>query len=314
MKTLLLFIAIISSVELFAQNNELNYNSVWYNHNVVYWTECIQHDYFNDYFNGDTIINGNQYFKLYRSNDHWITPKSGVQPQCNYNIHTYTNAYTGALVRYFNKKLITRNYYFGTSNVDETFIDYDLNVGDTLKNIEYLSYISGTIVVLSIDSILINGIYHKKFNFYNSGEPGNGIRYLLDKIGSYHGFLSRRTIFFEEDNRLICYAENGVTVYSDPEFAGGYCNLTVGLNTIEKNSAQVSIFPNPITNYFTITTNSNSALLSKVIIKNNLGEIVSEQSHANSDDTFNTDFLKSGIYFVEVYFGNESVVKKIVKL
>ena len=56
--------------------------------------------------------------------------------------------------------------YLRVNNQDEILYNFDLNVGDTLEN-TYNNF-QNDISVISIDSILINGQYVKRFNFSNS--------------------------------------------------------------------------------------------------------------------------------------------------
>ncbi|WP_298903643.1 aryl-sulfate sulfotransferase [uncultured Psychroserpens sp.] len=70
---------------------------------------------------------------------------------------------------------------------------------------------------------------------------------------------------------------------------------------------EISIHPNPATDYINVTSTSN---IDKIELYSVLGKKVHE---VNDVDTMNLSNFNSGIYFVRLYSGNNSISKKIIK-
>ncbi len=71
------------------------------------------------------------------------------------------------------------------------------------------------------------------------------------------------------------------------------------------------IFPNPATNYITITTLTNTN--SNVEIYNNAGQLVSSQQTDNQNNKINISNLSIGVYTVKIIQDNNIYVQKIIK-
>lgn len=161
MKLQLLTIFIAFNFCLQSQNNELNANARWHINSYAkdMSNGCYSREDFNNYFIGDSMINGNQYLQLYISGIHQGMPSG--QQGCPGNSYSYSgNLYT--LIRYHQKKLMI---WSPATNQDSIFLDYNLLVGDTIKDVGYTRAqgLNAKLVVTSIDSVLANGAYLKRF-------------------------------------------------------------------------------------------------------------------------------------------------------
>ena len=88
--------------------------------------------------------------------------------------------------------------------------------------------------------------------------------------------------------------------------------LTVGPNGIDENlnALQISVFPNPFTDQFTI----NSSLFPAVVnVYNLLGEQVSSMKLETKMAKLKTGDLSAGVYFVKVSAKGVEQVVKVVK-
>lgn len=84
---------------------------------------------------------------------------------------------------------------------------------------------------------------------------------------------------------------------------------TVGLKKHELQNT-LQLFPNPSIDYFHVTSHE---LIKKVVIHNGMGQ-KSLEKEINSTSTFVGQDLESGIYFISVYFSDNSVAtKRIIK-
>lgn len=94
-------------------------------------------------------------------------------------------------------------------------------------------------------------------------------------------------------------------------------NLITGVNTVNNDKGNVSIYPNPAKNQITIDLKNVSGSLEKITIYNILGEAMSTQNHSgkvkSSLEAIDINGLSAGIYMVEVITDNGNFYQKISK-
>ncbi len=94
-----------------------------------------------------------------------------------------------------------------------------------------------------------------------------------------------------------------------PFAADGNCTpLSISVNS----KPEFSILPNPGENYMTIHTENDFSEISLRVI-NEMGQIVLEKQHCPNNAVFDTSELASGIYIVELRYGNNLSTIKWVK-
>lgn len=306
MKKIITYLFVLLYITEYAQNNNLVQNAKWHNSTYAKYSgsNCYYKRNFNQYFNGDTIINSNQYFKLYETGIHTDLP-GGSSGTCPNSQYTYTQN-TNILVRYFQKKILI---WSTTTQQDLVFLDYNLNVGDTIMNVGFSKPYGGSIKIpiTNIDSVLINGSYLKRLHYAGA----MGTKYIIEKIGSIQGFVLPYSYDFESGSELICYSENSTVLYNEPSSLMS-CDITLGLEEVKLDSESVSIFPNPTSNEFNISFKYD-VQLNKVNIKNFIGQVVMVFQQTKSLNSYDISSLKNGMYFVELETKTGTVSKKIVK-
>jgi len=201
------------------------------------------------YINGDTTINTNVYHKLFRSDS-------------TYNIDTSNSIYMGAL-REINKKIyfhtdsVTANHLFSwyfcnltinpnytSYNSELLLYDFDVSIGDTVF---YPHIDSSFMVISSIDSILINNQFRKKYNYsfstYNTSlscgwMAGNSYVEGIGNISS--GLLSHWYSYFENSEQLSCFEDDEV-------FYSNVTDCTNPLLSVNENTEALNLkfYPNP---------------------------------------------------------------------
>ncbi len=163
---------------------------------------------------GDTLISSTTYQKIFRTG--------------------YTNnsfcyfgpfGYSGCIREDGNKHIYLR---LPSSNSDTLLYDFSLNVGDTVQS--FLNYCTVPITVISIDSILIQSSYRKRFNL-DGGCQANSVS-LIEGIGSTHGLLDA-TSSFESAGHLDCFTLNGQTIF--PDTISNCPLLVASISTATKN-------------------------------------------------------------------------------
>lgn len=126
------------------------------------------------------------------------------------------------------------------------------------------------------------------------------------------GPISRRT--FEilggawADYRVSTQEDFYIRVQADNTYEAPVSNKYIFLD------ANVSIFPNPTKDYFSIENNSNREL-EEIIVYNTLGEQVLKKVSAipyNGNETIQLSHLDAGIYYVKIRSGNAWMSRKVI--
>ena len=81
----------------------------------------------------------------------------------------------------------------------------------------------------------------------------------------------------------------------------------VNLDEITDLSSSVKVFPNPANDVIFITSDVEP---SNLAVYDVFGKLIIEQE--SKTERIDVSSLKSGVYFVVVYFGEEKVVKRVV--
>jgi hypothetical protein len=90
---------------------------------------------------------------------------------------------------------------------------------------------------------------------------------------------------------------------------------TSGINNASDVEKAIAIYPNPSSGLFTVTTNLPSVKEAKVIVTDMLGQqisVVNSQPMGKGQFTLDLRTQSAGIYLVNIYTGNEVIVKRIV--
>ena len=190
---LLLFILVLIQMELSGQGYiPFNFeNGIWicdwgsYGGDIVRGEEQY-------YCKGDTIIDGNLYYKLYN-----YTKEISYSPEPDKVLY---DGYYGAIRNLDNKQVEIIYYYDDFSKI---IYDFNLSIGDTIKK-GYGSYETEPLIVLSIDSIEFCGKYHKRFNLNDSSIIHQR---LIEGIGFSSGFIQPLFHQFEGETSLRFYTE-----------------------------------------------------------------------------------------------------------
>lgn len=140
--------------------------------------------------------------------------------------------------------------YRDLSGVTDTLYDMSLQVGDSVR---YDIPWGGPfhLSVIAIDSLLIQGAYHRVIQFDTSDvftlESWSTDRW-IEGIGSMHGPLAPHHTQFVEDwflmdsTRTTCYAQGSV-LWMHPSYGSCIANIILGVD--ERSTDRISASPNP---------------------------------------------------------------------
>ena len=148
----------------------------------------------------------------------------------------------------------------------------------------------------------------------------NQITFLIDGVGYYTYNPTVKNLstwpFFEDQFILLNVAMGGIAGAVDPNFTESvmvvdyvkvYQADGVSLDEITYLSNSVKMYPNPANNLIFI---SSDVAPSNLSVYNVFGKLILEQE--SNTECIDVSSLKSGVYFVDLYFGEEKVGKRVV--
>lgn len=243
--------------------------------------------------NGDTVISGETYTKIY------VNPGSlgVVNPEPEFNLTTAN--YFGAVWEDNTKKVWFRE---NGQPTDRLYFDFALNLGDTFC---FEGQPSGVtcIPVSLVDSILINGNYRRQIHFEHGGQTEawiEGIGGTVDNLLGYWSFIGNI------EWSLNCFNENTINIY-------GTCDFITGHDEIQVQPSFFHIYPNPTDGQVSIDLRSTIQNVN-VNIYNSLGALVINRQIASAQTVTLTLPIESGIYIVQLLFSDGSAKSlKVVK-
>ena len=257
------------------------------------------------YLNGDTIIENHTYHKVFRRGR--INYHLSLHPQ--YDI--FFNEPTQFFVRQVNRSI--RFYHIESSNsnsifnTDSLLVDYNYEIGDTVKGHIFEECGYSTDTIQKIDSVFINSEYRKVFYldtiFGAVITEGIGHQTMIDNRFDAEVFYPLcGGIGFSYS--LYCYGQNDVPLWTAEDNGWG-CSLT--LEIPEQLNFDFSISPNPASDYIHISLNEPQTFSVKIYDIN--GKLLIETDKS----TIPINILKSGIYIINLSNNDgKAHIKKLV--
>ena len=249
---------------------------------------------YTDEFEQDTIINGYSYRRL-------RTDANGSFPMGHYRVDS--------LKVYYRDHTTSGNSLFyslySQANFGDTgevlLYDFGLQIGDTFK-IES----NCDIQLMSIDSMLLNGNYYRKFNFEGIACISQPY-YWVEGIGSSAGPLPYFS-YFEATMCMNRFVLNSTLeeFYFSPNFACDALEVT----DLEADGFTVS--PNPVGSELSFHRLSEKD--ATVNIYDLKGNEVLNYEVVGVENTLNVSSLNSGVYYIVVQDDSMTYRGRIVKL
>jgi Secretion system C-terminal sorting domain len=300
MKKYLLFIFFFISFGLFAQTNTYQPfpedSALW----IVVWARQSSALPNRELYimNGDTLIGGKLYNKLYRERNIYVGPVSAPIVLSPY-------AYLGAL----RQEIINKKVYWRGANMlsDTLLYNFNLKVGDTLPR-TYLQ-VSGMYpaVVTSIRDTLMDKLHSKRYTFKTSSLAGH----LIEGVGSDCGVFELAP-YWEGGNYLTCFKTHNLSAPDGvwaPYSSCGFYNFPTGVNNKEKNSMDIEIYPNPSTGIFTIYSSEKFQFSAYDILGRSILQPVNSLSPSTILDL--SPYPK-GVYLLSIKTKEKIVARKII--
>jgi hypothetical protein len=252
---------------------------------------------------GKQFINSNWYNRIlyHDSSAHW---------QCSPPIYFGSTVINDTFYVRQDSNLKTVWIYDTNSNTDKVLYNFNLNVGDTLDTtkVYFANGFAGTKIITSIDSVLINGTYHKRFNYNTGCTMFPTDTSMIEGIGALHGLIYPPSCF-ESFFFLNAFEQNNTLLYGDSTAVCYDFTTSIAEN---KHKTTVNIFPNP-TNDKIIIENLPTEKINLRLINIFGQEIYTIQVQNTNKFSLSLNEYSSGIYFLSIQTSSEIINKKIIK-
>lgn len=202
--------------------------------------------------------------------------------------------------------------FFYADNQFNLLYDFGAKKGDTII-LEYFDTQDGKLklIIDSVSTIDINGL-ERKIQYVTSGD-GISIEFaneIIEGIGSSHFLFP--TYDNSQNGKLRCYEDNIIGLFKNPFFYGGVysgeCDFIT--NIIDKKyKSQLEIYPNPFSNNIEIVGLQDNTYYSIISLN---GSIVMK-SKISPNDKIDLTPLEKGVYFIQIFEGEQIKTGKIIK-
>lgn len=277
------------------QSQNIDTTSVWRT-NYEIWDPIggARKEFFRNYINGDTLINGITYFKVYKSGYFIFDPDP-------FQIH-YPFEYFDHPLRSAGNK-----WYTFDNNEDKLLYDFTLQPGDTVISAFTFS-MEGPVTVGSVDSVMFGSEWKRQFHLNHI--MGAGATLIIEDMGANSGLFQNMS-FFEWDSQLHCFAHGSNVIWSDTNYT---CDLNVSVPGEKINFTGVFIYPNPATDYIVVDL-PDEVGKTEISICNLVGKTVFYQKGERMK-TFRVEVkdFPGGIYFLRTNSGKTNSVTRLVVL
>lgn len=249
--------------------------------------EDIPDKVYSDRIEGDTIITGLTYFKVYNENNIFF---AALREDTANKIFFYDF--------FTNREYLL--YDFEWENGKELL--YQWRVYDSvLGDYPLISYA----VIDKMDSVqLLDGLYYKCLR---DGTSENRIN-VIQGIGDLKGFFLyplRPSNGSQID--LLCFHKGNQLIYLNPDYEDCTAGITSNIEELSKD--KIKIFPNPTSNNLTIEIDKPYSQI-KIEIRDVQGRILYQKE--TLENPIRLDNWSAGIYMVKLQVDNKVITKKIM--
>lgn len=298
----LLLLLVVSSNSFSQVNIYLDNNPVWQVKSMCSApAPCIQEEDYNYYVQGDTILSGITYRKIFRKGMgiySWFAPFPPA-PGCT-GTYSYINTTSDHFIRSSGLQMYIRT----TSDTAEYLLyDFDLQVGDSLP-VAYTNYETG-ILVTAIDSFATPYGFRKRFSL--SGNTWS--QELLEGIGHSKGLLEPMNVPLECGFELTCFSLNDTAYYP---VTGPTCELALTIPEIPDATSQIYYYPNPSNGIITFNPMADFKNATFIVYDVQQRIILEQSGISGNKFEFKNEKLDDGIYLFKIVDANQNLSGKLV--
>jgi hypothetical protein len=271
-------------------------NATWCCSYIYSFTDCT-YGYSTYMMSEKQLIQGNLYNKILVHDSAYTTPCTPPSPN-----HSISISNSELFIRQdSNLKIVW--IYDSVSHTDKILYDFNLSVGDTLDSTKayFATGFGGTKIITSIDSVIINGTFRKRFNYGTGCYAFSSDTSMIEGIGALHGFVYTPSCF-EVYFFLNAFEQNNEVLYGD---SPSVCYDFTTSITENRSKLSVTIFPNPFSSEMTLQSDKyfKNATLT---LYNVQGQQVKRINNISGQTfTLHRDNLSHGMYFLQLTQDNK---------
>jgi len=248
---------------------------------------------------GDTIIDGNSYNKIYYVEPDNFTLDTiyigGIREDSSKNIYFFPN----------NESLPTPGPISFPSDTTEyliyTFNNLDIGMILPIEN-------NTEMMVIGIDSVLVGNNYRKRYTIQNNNF---GNDYWIEGIGSINDLFSSFTYLFEWEYYTLCFTDTS-TYYINSPNGEDSCHYWIPVGLTENIKSKIYLYPNPASNTIIIKSIAEEQT-GLINIYNLTGKLIIQDKLVDSEIEINIERIKTGLYIVEIDYGKRKQHSKFIK-
>ena len=186
------------------------------------------------------------------------------------------------------------------ATTEQLLYDFNLEVGDSLKG-----YLENTPecanIVSSIDSVLVNNFYHKRWGFGGSVS-------IIEGVGSTFGLINMLNICLTGNPMisLTCMQHNGLTIFPESEID---CQLITNIDKKQMLDYALKIYPNPSDGLFVIESREDVEI---DIIDITGKKIYTKHLFSPVNHTINNSNVGKGVFIIKASFRNKIQYRKLI--
>jgi len=265
--------------------------SVWKESSFLHW---YSKSYYTFEAEGDTIINGTEYYKLRQMGKEYIY----ADPfQYEYEIidSLEIDHYAGSIRENAQKQI---EHIKPGSTTPKILYDFNFNIGDTINVEDFLGTLKAE--VLWIETIEICGIIRNSY-FLNFIDYPPLTGHLVEGIGSLAGLFPEHG-YYESAKIFECYSNQNCN-----------CNeIIVGIEEENKKAQEIKVFPNPTIDEKIVLIQEGNVEAFNLQVYNDIGLLI-YSTHGNAKETnIDCSGWPNGVYFLNFNFGETQINKKVI--
>lgn len=244
---------------------------------------------------GDTNINGVAYNKLYyrRSDNLYI---GGIREDSLKNIYFFP----------YDEHLPTPEIIFPSDTTE--YLIYTFNNLDSGMVLPINTDVYD-LTVIGIDSVLLGDSYRKRYKIQHDGLGGED--YWIEGIGSINELFSSYTYIFEWNYYTLCFTDT-TTYYINSPNGEDSCHYWIPVGLTENTKDEIYLYPNPASKSILIKSSLEKEM-GLINIYSSTGKLIIQDKLTDCELKMNIERIKSGLYIVEIDYGNRKQYSKFVK-
>ncbi|MEI7596394.1 MAG: T9SS type A sorting domain-containing protein [Bacteroidota bacterium] len=301
-KILLVIVLVVSSQFVISQVTYFNYldtTATWYS-TYGGWNGV---QAFNSgtttYFDGDTLINGNYYYKQYSISYDTVFSWNGT-----YIVDTVLRG--PSFIREDN----TLKFYHYSTYSNMEYVDWDWLAYKNLEINDTFPITGSNCIVDTIDSVYLGA---RLLERYHGSQTTFMPNYVLEGVGQIGPICALGieangwVVCFQKQNDLLTFSSFNLNAFPEPIKQS---NTSTSVN--DNFQTSFNICPNPMSDFLQVK-GQTGALIKRVSISNASGNILIDKLFDSSDITINTSSLSKGVYLVHVVGDNINGEQKVIK-